>query len=37
MGKLNKNIKKIITAGRRLEIAVPDEVMTTAGFWDPRA
>lgn len=24
-----------LTAGRRLETAVPDDVMTTAGMWDP--
>lgn len=24
-----------LTAGRRFETAVPDDVMTTAGMWDP--
>lgn len=26
-----------LTAGRRFETAVPDDVMTTAGMWDPLA
>ena len=29
--------KKRLTAGRRFETAVPDEVMITAGLWDPLA
>ena len=26
-----------LTAGKRFETAVPDDVMTTAGMWDPLA